>query len=43
MDDSKRAARRRHDAELKARVLSECAEPGASVAQIALTHGLNAI
>ena len=42
MDDSRRATRRRHDAELKSRVLAECARAGASVAQIALTHGLNA-
>ena len=42
MEDSKRAPRRRHAAELKSRVLRECAEPGASVARIALTHGLNA-
>lgn len=37
----KTAARRRHVAELKARVLSECERPGASVAAIALVHGLN--
>ena len=42
MEDSKRATRRRHDQALKARVLSECAEPGASVAKVALAHGLNA-
>jgi len=34
--------RRRHAAELKAAVLAECEEPGASVAGIALAHGLNA-
>lgn len=34
--------RRRHSAALKARVLAACAEPGASVAQIALENGLNA-
>jgi len=34
--------RRRHSAQLKARVLAACSEPGASVAQIALAHGLNA-
>jgi transposase len=38
----KSAPRRRHDAELKARVLAACNEPGASVAAIALAHGLNA-
>ena len=39
---SKAAPRRRHDAALKARVLSECGEPGASVAAVAQSHGLNA-
>jgi transposase len=33
---------RRHGRELKALVLAECAEPGASVARVALKHGLNA-
>ena len=33
--------RRVHGAEFKAQVLSECEEPGASVAAIALAHGLN--
>lgn len=42
MEDSKRASRRRHAADLKQRVLAACAEPGASVAQVALAHGLNA-
>jgi transposase len=42
MEHSKPSTRRRHDAELKARVLAECCEPGASVAQVALAHGLNA-
>jgi transposase len=42
MEDSKRTTRRRHATDLKARVLCECAEPGASVAQVALAHGLNA-
>jgi len=37
-----RAARRRHDDGLKQRVLDECRQPGASVAQVALSHGLNA-
>ena len=40
--DSKRITRRRHDAVLKAQVLAECAKPEASVASIALAHGLNA-
>ena len=38
----KSAPRRRHAAELKARVLAACDEPGASVAAIARTHDLNA-
>ena len=42
MVDSKRPTRRRHAADLKAQVLSECAVPGASVASVALAHGLNA-
>lgn len=42
MAEGKRVARRMHDAQLKASVLARCAEPGASVARIALEHGLNA-
>lgn len=42
MKDSKKIVRRRHGAELKAQVLSECAQPGASVASVALSHGINA-
>ena len=42
MQETKRASRRRHDAELKAKVLAECDVPGASVAQVALSNGLNA-
>ncbi|MEY4416505.1 MAG: hypothetical protein RIQ53_3798 [Pseudomonadota bacterium] len=34
--------RRKHSAELKARVQSECREPGASIAAVASAHGLNA-
>ena len=34
--------RRRHGAELKTAVLTACRQPGASVAAIALAHGLNA-
>ncbi|WP_457334889.1 transposase [Rhizobacter sp. P5_C2] len=40
MPDAKRSTRRRHDAELKARALEACAAPGASVAQVAMAHGL---
>lgn len=36
-----RSQRRVHGAEFKARVLAECQQPGASVAAIALAHGLN--
>ena len=42
MEHSKRVVRRRHDDELKGKVLGECGVPGASVAQVALAHGLNA-
>jgi transposase len=36
-----RSQRRAHGAEFKAQVLAECQQPGASVAAIALAHGLN--
>jgi transposase len=36
-----RSQRRRHGAEFKAQVLAQCQEPGASVAAVALAHGLN--
>jgi transposase len=39
---SEQAPRRRHGAELKAQVLAECEEPGASIAAVAQSHGLNA-
>jgi transposase len=39
---SKAAPRRRHDAELKAKVLTECDAAGASVAAVARSHDLNA-
>lgn len=42
MEDSKKITRRRHSRELKARILAECAEPDASVASVALAHGINA-
>ena len=38
----KRAPRRKHSAELRAKVLQACSLPGASVAGVALLHGLNA-
>lgn len=42
LQDAKPSTRRRHGAELKARVVAACAEPGASVAQVAMANGLNA-
>ncbi|MCZ2413741.1 MAG: transposase [Burkholderiales bacterium] len=39
---AKQARRRKHGAQLKAQVLARCAQPGASVARVALEHGLNA-
>jgi transposase len=42
MEGPQPARRRHHDADLKRRVLAECAEPGASVAHVALARGLNA-
>jgi transposase len=34
--------RRRYGAELKAQILAECDRPGASVAKVAMAHGVNA-
>ena len=42
MEHSKLPVRRRHSDELRAKVLSECVQADASVAGIALAHGLNA-
>jgi transposase len=42
MQDAKPEQRRRHEPEFKRQVLAQCAEPGASVTQITLSHGLNA-
>jgi transposase len=42
MEKAKPRTRRRHDRELKEQVLGECAAPGASVAMVAMAHGLNA-
>jgi transposase len=42
LEDSKQSSRRRHGAALKAQVLAECAQPHASIASIAMAHGLNA-
>lgn len=37
-----RERRRRYSAELKAQILAECEAPGASVAGVAMAHGINA-
>ena len=42
MKDWRKQPRRRHSQALKSQVLAECAQPGASVAAVALAHGLNA-
>jgi transposase len=41
-EHARRRKVRRHAPALVAQVLAECAQPGASVAQVALRHGLNA-
>ena len=38
----KKRTRRDYSPELKERILTECAAPGASVAKIAMAHGVNA-
>jgi transposase len=38
---SHRSNRRTHSSEFKAQVLGECQQPGASVAAVAVAHGLN--
>ena len=42
MAEERVVLRRRHSAQFKALVLAECAAPGASVAKVAMSHGLNA-
>lgn len=42
MATDKKRVRRNHSPELKARVLAECDAPGASVAKVAMAHGINA-
>src|SRR5947209_4409641 len=42
MGSERTATRRRYGADVKARVLAECDAPGASVASIAMAHGINA-
>ena len=38
----KKRTRRDYSPELKERILAECAAPGASVAKVAMAHGINA-
>jgi transposase len=40
--DKKKRVRRNHTPALKAQILAECAAPGASVARVAMAHGINA-
>ena len=42
MANDKSATRRRYSSEMKSTVMAECAEPGASVAKVAMSHGINA-
>lgn len=42
MTEAKNKTRRRHSAQLKQQILAECAQPGASVTSVALSHGINA-
>lgn len=42
LTSDKPEARRRYSAELKAQVVTQCDVPGASVAKVAMTHGINA-
>ena len=42
MASDKVAGRRRYSEELKAEVMAECDAPGASVAKVAMTRGINA-
>lgn len=41
MTSGKTNTRRRYDAQLKAQILAECEAPGASVAKVAMSHGIN--
>ena len=41
MTSDKTTTRRRYGADFKAQVLEECNAPGASVAKIAMSHGIN--
>ena len=41
MTSDKAVVRRRYGVEFKAQVLAECEVPGASVAKVAMSHGIN--
>lgn len=41
MTSEKTASRRRYSREFKAQVMAECDMPGASVARVAMSHGIN--
>jgi len=42
MEPDKLSSRRTYSAQFRALVLEQCASPGASVAKVALSHGMNA-
>jgi transposase len=42
MASESRERRQRYSAELKAQIMAECEAPGASVARVAMAHGINA-
>ena len=42
MASDQRATRRRYSKEMKAQVIAQCELPGASVAKVAMSHGINA-
>src|SRR5579871_4484145 len=42
MTTDKKRVRRSYSPALKAQILTECATPGASVAKVAMSHGVNA-
>lgn len=41
MTSENKGTRRRYGAQFKAAVLAQCEEPGVSVAQVAMSHGIN--
>lgn len=42
MEQERVASRRKYSAQMKALVLDQCTAPGASVAKVAMSHGINA-